>query len=349
MKLTLLTTLLATLLALVLGGCDSSEPPPDGSYDAGTTDALRGPGCTDGLLNQNESDVDCGGVCGATCEPGEMCSEAIDCTTRLCAAGTCDVVPECRDGVRGGSETDVDCGGSMCEGCANGRRCTLDRDCATEHCVGGRCAASLCGDGVVQAPETCDDGSGGARAQSATCDVDCTAVQCGDGVVNTLAGEDCDGDGTGTGGETVSCNTDCTRARCGDGLVNRSAGEDCDGDEAGAPGETTTCDADCTTRTCGDGVLNRTAAEQCDDGNGDDTDLCSNACVIHAPPLAITADTTFDTDSGQLGGIVSAGWDGASHTLFVASLSIASSATLTVRGSHPLRIESGGAVDIAGT
>ena len=29
---------------------------------------------------------------------------------------------------------------------------------------------------------------------------------------------------------------------------------------------------------CGDGIVN-SAVEQCDDGNGDDTDTCSNSCL----------------------------------------------------------------------
>lgn len=47
----------------------------------------------------------------------------------------------------------------------------------------------FCGDGKVQAPETCDPGDAG---ETATCDSDCTAVSCGDGVTNFAAGEECD-------------------------------------------------------------------------------------------------------------------------------------------------------------
>ena len=41
-----------------------------------------------------------------------------------------------------------------------------------------------CGNAIVEAGETCDD-----AGESATCDDDCTPVDCGDGVVNEAAGE----------------------------------------------------------------------------------------------------------------------------------------------------------------
>ena len=44
---------------------------------------------------------------------------------------------------------------------------------------------------------------------------------CGNGVVES--GEECDG-----GGETALCNSNCTTTRCGDGIVNTHAGEQCD-------------------------------------------------------------------------------------------------------------------------
>jgi len=44
--------------------------------------------CTDGIKNQNETDVDCGGVC-AKCAAGKLCEVNADCSTALCSAGTC--------------------------------------------------------------------------------------------------------------------------------------------------------------------------------------------------------------------------------------------------------------------
>jgi cysteine-rich repeat protein len=82
-------------------------------------------------------------------------------------------------------------------------------------------------------------------------------------------GEFCD-----AGGESPSCNADCSAVRCGDNIVNFTAGETCD--SASLP--TATCDTNCTTAFCGDGQLNPVAGELCDDGNSFFGDCCSTTC-----------------------------------------------------------------------
>lgn len=77
----------------------------------------------------------------------------------------------------------------------------------------------MCGDGITTAPETCDT-----AGESTTCDSDCTAVSCGDGLRNATAGEACD-----TAGDSASCDFDCSLVACGDGHINTTAGEVCDG------------------------------------------------------------------------------------------------------------------------
>ncbi len=54
---------------------------------------------------------------------------------------------------------------------------------------------SYCGNGEIDAGEECDDGG-----ETATCDNDCTLVQCGDGTLNLTALEECD-DGNTTDGD----------------------------------------------------------------------------------------------------------------------------------------------------
>jgi len=49
-------------------------------------------------------------------------------------------------------------------------------------------AEPVCGDGIVEGDEACDDGG-----ESASCDIDCTPRVCGDGLVNERADEVCDG------------------------------------------------------------------------------------------------------------------------------------------------------------
>ncbi len=93
--------------------------------------------------------------------------------------------------------------------------------------------SSTCGDSTPDVGEACDAG-----AESAVCDADCTAVQCGDGVRNIAAGELCD-----SIVDTPGCDSDCTANTCGDGHRNPET-EQCD-DGGNAPGDG--CSATCTT------------------------------------------------------------------------------------------------------
>ena len=104
--------------------------------------------------------------------------------------------------------------------------------------------AQLCGDGFVQGDEQCDGDGAGLGGETAECDRDCTASECGDSVVNEAAEESCD-----TGGNSAECDDDCTTPLCGDGRVNPIFEP--------TPG----------------------SPEQCDDGNGNDNDDCRNTCV----------------------------------------------------------------------
>lgn len=60
----------------------------------------------------------------------------------------------------------------------------------------------ICGDGVVEGAEQCDD-----MGESVSCNADCTFSSCGDGTLNMTDGEECD-DGNHDNGDT--CNADCT-------------------------------------------------------------------------------------------------------------------------------------------
>src|SRR5699024_2619275 len=77
----------------------------------------------------------------------------------------------------------------------------------------------LCGNGVIDDGEECDDGeeNGQPNKCNTTCDGPTPAL-CGNQIVED--GEDCD-DG---GDNSADCNYDCTFASCGDAIVNEAAG-----------------------------------------------------------------------------------------------------------------------------
>jgi hypothetical protein len=73
--------------------------------------------CSDGIQNQGETGIDCGGPCAAcpTCSDGiqNQGETGVDC------GGPCAACPTCFDGVQNGDETGIDCGGS-CAPCGGG-------------------------------------------------------------------------------------------------------------------------------------------------------------------------------------------------------------------------------------
>lgn len=161
----------------------------------------------------------------------------------------------------------------------------------------------MCGDGVLDAGEDCDDGA--ANSDTAACKLDCTAQSCGDGFVgpleacddaNTIDDDGCTnacglptcGDGIthasevcddGNADENDSCTSLCKPPACGDGFLQ--TGEACDD---GASNSNTTpgaCRTTCALPSCGDGTVD--AGEECDDGNIVELDGCHADCTMALP------------------------------------------------------------------
>jgi len=137
---------------------------------------------------------------------------------------------------------------------------------------------AVCGNGIVEAGEQCDDGNNlNGDGCSGYC-VDEGATVCGNGV--TEAGEQCD-DGNTTSGD--GCSATCQNESgplCGNGVTE--AGEQCDdGNNIDGDGCSATCQNE-PNPGCGDGVLD--AGEQCDDGNNIDGDGCSATCQNEGTP-----------------------------------------------------------------
>jgi parallel beta-helix repeat protein len=105
---------------------------------------------------------------------------------------------------------------------------------------------------------------------------------CGDGVLDL--GEACDNGSRNSDVAPNSCRTDCRRPYCGDGVIDH--GEQCDDGSDNRRNLPNTCREDCKLPVCGDGIVdngshratNTAFNEACDDGNPDDTDGCTTEC-----------------------------------------------------------------------
>jgi cysteine-rich repeat protein len=235
--------------------------------------------CDDANLNDNDG---CRNDCtlGALCDPASFAPR--------CQGATGNVLVLCDRGV----EVPHACGAGTCNAAA------------------GRCG--VCGDGVRDPGEQCDDAN---TNDADGCRTDCTAPascdpatflprcdgntlvrcdmglevptvcgalacdptrgrcgSCGDSVLDP--GEECDYPDLTEGD---GCDTNCTFPRCGNGV--RDPGEVCeDGNETYGDG----CRGDCAgIEVCGDGLVDSAVGEQCDEGslNGDETVSCDD-CVL---------------------------------------------------------------------
>jgi cysteine-rich repeat protein len=148
-------------------------------------------------------------------------------------------------------------------------------------------STAICGDGLVQNPEECDDGN---RNPLDACTNDCKKPMCGDGIVQ--APEECDDANTQ---DLDACSSTCKRARCGDGVVQSALNEQCDD---GNTIPTDSCSNDCRLPSCGDGI--KQPGEECDEGlkNSDTApDSCRRDCRLPRCGDAVT-DNGEQCDAG---------------------------------------------------
>jgi cysteine-rich repeat protein len=156
--------------------------------------------------------------------------------------------------------------------------------------------AQICGDGILDVPEACDDGN---TVSDDGCSGDCLSIEpgfecvtpgdpcipvtCGNNVLEGI--ETCD-DGNNMSGD--GCSSAC-QLECGNGVLdgaevcddgNTLSGDGCSNDcstiQPGyvcpVPGEP------CMQGACGDGIV--TSPEECDDGNDSPGDGCSATCQL---------------------------------------------------------------------
>ncbi len=127
------------------------------------------------------------------------------------------------------------------------------------------------------------------------------AAVCGDGIVE---GEEMCDDGFESNQPWNMCTPNCTPAKCGDAYVQPSNGETCDDGplNAAMPGYNE-CSTSCVRESfCGDGVIQIEAGEECEPGGGGDEKNCGAMCKL-SPRLMFVTSAVF---SGNMGGLAGA-------------------------------------------
>jgi fibro-slime domain-containing protein len=236
-----------------------------------------GPGCGDGIVNQDSEECDDGNTL-----PGDGCSGA--CTIEdfsKCPpkGGACTSTIVCGDGKLEGSEVCDD--GNTVDGDGCSSDCLVsdpNYDCSALDmmCVN----LVVCGDGKVTGDEQCDDAK-----NPHGCLDDCSGVE--PGYLCSQPGKPC---------------VKVKVAVCGDGALD--PGEQCDDGDNTVAGDgcSSSCTVDpgwvcptagvkCLQEVCGNGV--RTPDEECDDGNAIDGDGCSTS-----PASVAVAATKCKVESG---------------------------------------------------
>ncbi len=217
-----------------IGGCITVDDCPDPvifTCDIGRSscvDQSKKLDCNNGVEDEAESDVDCGGVCDKKCELEQSCDNNEDCESGRCEKSECveatcskdkdckapahscnmkkGVCNTCTDGVQNGDETDKDCGGP-CSPCKLNKGCDADED-----CLSGLCDP----DESVCIQQDCEKDSDCPKDAVYTCD-DGHCISCFDGVKN---GDETDVDCGGScslgcaGGNKCKKNKDCASGKC---------------------------------------------------------------------------------------------------------------------------------------
>ncbi|MBI3033547.1 PEGA domain-containing protein [Candidatus Woesearchaeota archaeon] len=162
--------------------------------------------CQNGVKDEGETDIDCGGRCSDQCGNMMKCRNNDDCQSSYCALNQTCYQPTCYDKVRNGNESGTDCGGRACRACESGNECNSDSDCRSNHCISGMCtnqtSTDTCSNSKIDYGETdidcggvcasvknkkCEDG------KTCTNETDCQSEKC---IANTCASiDDRDGDG----------------------------------------------------------------------------------------------------------------------------------------------------------
>lgn len=162
----------------------------------------------------------------------------------------------------------------------------------------------VCGNGIPQEGEECDDGSRNSDTEPDACREDCREPVCGDGTRDPGHHEECD---DGNTANLDGCTASCVLEFCGDGHINDVPVEGCDDGNTNA---NDTCTNSCRPAACGDGVVCRDPSctsgpgggvEQCDEGAGNSVDgICRPDCSGYSRVCTLTIGVTNTVSLGAL-------------------------------------------------
>lgn len=241
------------------GACVECLTAADCTSKVCVAQACAAPACDDGVQNDVETDVDCGGGTCSACANGQNCTQNDDCTSTVCATGVC-AASLCADNRVTGNEGCDDGNTTPGDGCSATCAVETGYECVGEPSV---CTVS-CGDSGLDPNETCDDG-------------------------NTTPGDGCSATCAIEPGYSCSGTPSVCVISCGEGTITGSEACD-DGNLVNGDGCSDTCSIepgwDCTGApsmcgpVCGDTVI--VGGETCDDGNANSGDCCSSACQLEA-------------------------------------------------------------------
>jgi hypothetical protein len=222
--------------------CGSYSDGCGGTLDCGTcatgdTCTLGVCGCTNGVKNGTETDVDCGGVCLTKCAQGAICITNNDCSTGSCAdgvccntacLGACQACVNAKTGaatgtcanITAGTDPDNECAATAASTCGTTGFCSAGA-CAL-HPVGTQCAPASCTAGVETLADTCDGAGNCVDNGTSNCvsPYVCAATTCESCTDTVMNGNETDVD-CGGGGACPACGVGktCTlTSDCGSGL-----------------------------------------------------------------------------------------------------------------------------------
>jgi cysteine-rich repeat protein len=222
-------------------------------------DGYRSPGLLGLYEACDDGNTVSGDGCSSACyvERGWICPKAgqpcVPPPSMACGDGFLAPYKACDDG----NSVDGDGCSADCRQVEPGWRCPAAGRPCVRLCDGGVCSGAVCGNGIVEPGEDCDDGNDPGRVPH--------------------------NDDANYGG----CTTRCSYGGfCGDGIVNGD--EPCDDGPAnvdvyGKPGCSFLCRP---AGYCGDGILQSEGYEMCDQGvmNGQEGSMCSRDCLLPMSP-----------------------------------------------------------------